>query len=66
MKVFTRSKTTIMNQLTALQEAIDAEFNCKLPRYRKIQEWEIRFTECAEELATLEIREWRKREPLSF
>lgn len=63
MRIFARSKQTIMSQLCALRSAIDDELSCKLPSHSKIQSWEIRFAECAEELAHLEVRSWRSERP---
>jgi len=60
MTTFSRSKQTILNQLSALRDAIDDEMCGSHPDFSKIQSWETRYAECANELAQIEIRSWRK------
>ena len=63
MKVFTRSKLTVLNQLSAIREAIDYEQGFKSQNLSKIQALRSIFAECAEELAHMEIRKWRIENP---
>ena len=64
MTLFFRSKQTILNQLSALRDAIDDELGCKHPNYKKIQSWQTRYDKCVNELAQIEIHSWRKMRPL--
>jgi len=66
MAIFQRSRNTVLAQLSAIRAEVDRELACKLPNYRKIQHWECRFVEVSQELAEMEIRDWRKLQPLSF
>ena len=63
MKVFTRSKLTVLNQLSAIREALDYELGFNSPNFSKIRALRTIFAECAEELAHIEIRNWRIENP---
>jgi hypothetical protein len=58
----TRSRNTVLAQLSALRDEIDNELSCVHANNTRIQAWEVMFAECAVELATMEMREWRKRQ----
>ena len=63
MKVFTRSQQSVLNQLSAIRDAIDDEQSYKSPSVQKIETLRTLFAECADELAHIEIRKWRIANP---
>jgi len=65
MHAVTRSKNIVLSQLSALRRAIDDERRCPKPKFSRIYFWENQYAECAIELAHIEVRAWRMKQPFA-